>query len=463
MSDDLGAFLAERAVATELSDIDPAAVEVARRAVIDTLGVSLAGLRGASDYIDPVRSFTSKHAAPGDVPALGLGRRIAPLDAVFWQGALAHSVYFDDLCGHSHPSAPVVSAVLPLAYLTGPVSGERLLTAVALGEDLTVRVAESLDRPLASYGWLSSLPGVLAATLASAVVLGLDVAQTRNALGIALHKVSGTMQAIARPGSSYPAIRGSKDAKEGVISALLASEGLPGDPESFEGEFGLFSQFFRGEYDRDRARRPEFLGSRIAVKPWPTAAYPQLFLTALQELVDEGRIRVGEIERITVKGHVDLLPQQCAPLADRAEPRRSIDAKTSIPFLIGKLLVRGTVGLGDFTPQGLRDAEAVELAYRVGWELDPSLLEDANDLGSVAVEVVHRDGTRASTTTKTALGYPEAPLSWDALVAKFRGCVDFSGVPLPPGSSDRLVTLVEELEDVDDARVVLETAFEGER
>ncbi|MFE5703518.1 MmgE/PrpD family protein [Rhodococcus koreensis] len=459
---DLSVMIAERAAAVTLDQIEPAAVAAAKRAVLDTLGVSLAATSGAPDYIDPVRAFMRKFAAPGTAPALSLGTRVAPLDAVFWQGSLAHAVYFDDLCGHSHPSGPVVSAVLPMSYLTGPVDGPRLLSAVALGQDFTVRIVESLDRPLITYGWLSSLPGLLGATLACTKMLGLDADQTRNALGIALHKVSGTMQAIARPGSSYPAIRGGKDAKEAVISALLAAEGLPGDPDSLEGEFGLFRQFFDGEYDLDRVRRPEFLGSHVAIKPWPCAAFPQLFLTGISSLMAENRIRVDEVVRILVKGHSDLLPQQCAPLPDRAEPKRSIDAKTSIPFLIGKLLHQGTLGLGDFTPEGLRDPEAIAIAHRVEWKLDQTLLRDANELGGVVVEIEHADGSVVSQHTVTPLGYPDAPLSWEALVEKFRGCVETAQVPVKPESVDKAISLVADLEQVDNVSGLLETLFEGE-
>lgn len=460
--DDLSAFLAERAATASLEDIGSAAVSAAKRAIVDTLGVCLAGTAAAPEYIDPIRSYLRKYASPGNAPALCLGTRVAPLDVVFWQGSLAHVADFDDLAGYSHPSGPVVSAVLPLAYLTDrPVDGARLLAAVAVGQDLVVRIAEVINRPMNAHGWLPSLPGALGAALACARLLDLDAERTRNALGLALHSTSGTMQAIAGPGSAYRAIRDGKDARAGAVAALLAAEGLPGDPLSMEGQFGLFPQFFSDDYDRELARTPQFLGAHIAVKAWPCAGYPQLYLTAVDALVRRGDVRVDEVTRIKVTGWGDLLPHECSPLSERAAPKRSIDAKVSIPFLIGKLLRNRTLVLADFTPQGLHDPDAIALARRVEWEMDANLQRGPADFGVGRVEIEHRDGTVVWAETETPLGHPDAPLSWADLVEKFRTCAFSASVPIPQAAADKVVSLVADIEAVADTTVILETLFEG--
>jgi 2-methylcitrate dehydratase PrpD len=200
------------------------------------------------------------------------------------------------------------------------------------------------------------------------------------------------MQALARPGSAYRGVREGFNARAGALSAYLAAEGIPGDSDSIEGQFGYFRQFFNGEYDPQFVRTPGLLGPLTMFKPWPCAGHPQLFLTALKRLLDSGEVQPELVKRIRITGCSDLLHHQCEPLAVRSAPGHSIDAKISIPFLIGKMLRHGTLTIADFSPDGLRDLPAVELAGRVEWQLDPALRRGTNDFGIGIVEIEHDDG-----------------------------------------------------------------------
>lgn len=440
------------------SDLPTAAVTNAKWGILDTLGVCLAATGPESQYIDPVRRFLAHCASEGSIPLPTLGKRASLFDAILWLGSLAHTLDFDDVAGYSHPSAPVVCAALPLVNAKAPVDGKRLITAVALGQDLVIRLAQASPRPMSHYGWLPSLPGTLGAALATAKLMNLTAEQTRSSLGLALHQTSGTMQALARPGSAYRAVREGMNARAGVLSALLASEGLPGDDESLEGQFGYFPQFFQGEYDREFIRGAELLGPLISFKPWPCAGHPQLFLTALATLLKQGQVRAEQVKTIRITGCSDLLRHQCVPLETRAAPAHSIDAKVSIPFLIGKLIRHGTLAIEDFSPEGLRDQPATELGMKVQWRLDPSFERDANGYGLGRVEIEHDDGTTISAETEYPLGHPDNPLSWEQVVRKFHDCVEVSGLN-QDGAADDIVALVQTLDTMPDAGQILEKAF----
>jgi len=106
------------------------------------------------EHLDPIRRFLTAVPSTGGVPAPSTGLRLPPLDAIFWLGALAHTLDYDDVAGYSHPSAPAISAALPVAHGLGGVDGRTLLTAVALGQDLVIRLAQALHRPMSAHGWL---------------------------------------------------------------------------------------------------------------------------------------------------------------------------------------------------------------------------------------------------------------------------------------------------------------------
>lgn len=454
--EDAGTHLSRVAAEMNFSDLSEAEIVAAKAGILDTLGVCLAATGTASSYLSPVQKFL-EHAAPGDVPGLTLGRRFTWSDAILWFGALSHTLDFDDVAGYCHPSAPAVCAALPVAHDLKS-DGRQLIVAVALGQDMVIRLAQSVRRPISEYGWLPSIPGVLGAAVTTAKLLGLDTEQTQSSLGLALHQTSGTMQAIARPGSAYRAIREGFNAKAGALSAYLAKEGMPGDDASLEGQYGYFNQFFKGDYDVEFLRASALLGPITSFKPWPCAGHPQLFLTALPELVRTGQVRPDDISKISIRGCSDLLPHQCEPLEFRAAPAHSIDAKVSIPFLIGKILRHGALTIDDFSQAGLRDEPAIKLGRLVEWSLDPSLERGANGYGIGVVDIEHHDGTRVHSEVEYPLGHPDNPLTWEQIVQKFHQCVESSAVEIGP-NADRIVAMIEDLENLPSAGDIMEAAF----
>jgi 2-methylcitrate dehydratase PrpD len=263
------------------------------------------------------------------------------------------------------------------------------------------------------------------------------------------------MQALARSGSAYRAVREGFNARAGALSGYLARDGMPGDDQSLEGQFGYFEQFFRGEYDADFLRAPDLLGPITSFKPWPCAGHPQLFLTAIAELVRTEQVRPDDVTSIRIAGCSDLLPHQCEPLEVRAAPTHSIDAKVSIPFLIGKMLRHGTLTIDDFSPSGLRDEAAIHLAKRVEWRLDGGLVRGANGYGLGIVEVDHTDGRSVRAEVEYPLGHPSNPLTWEQIVHKFHTCLEAAAIDIGP-RADRIVQMVEDLENLASARDVLE-------
>ncbi|HET9060920.1 MAG TPA: MmgE/PrpD family protein [Acidimicrobiales bacterium] len=460
IADDASLQLSVRAAGISFGDLPPAAVTAAKWGILDTLGVCLAATGSASEYIDPARRFVANSGSEGPVPAPTLGQRVSLFDAILWVGSLAHALDFDDVAGYSHPSAPVVCAALPLANWRKGIDGKRLITAVALGQDLVIRLAQATRRPMSAYGWLPSMPGTMGAALTAAKLLSLSAEQTRSSLGLALHQTSGTMQALTGPGSAYRAIREGMNARAGVLSALLALEGMPGDDLSLEGQYGYFPQFFGSDYEASFIRSRELMGSLISFKPWPCAGHPQLFLTALSDLMSEGKVRPGEIRTIRITGCSDLLAHQCAPLETRSAPKYSIDAKISIPFLIGKLLRHGTLTIRDFSAEGLDDPAASELGARVEWRVEPTFARGPNGYGLGRVEIEHNDGTTVVAETEYPLGHPDRPLTWDQIADKFRACVASSSLKIPD-AADEIIAMVDSLEFVPDAGQIIEKAFEG--
>ena len=109
----------------------------------------------------------------------GDAARYTPPGAAFLNGALAHSLDFDDThaAGSLHPGAPVIPAALAAGEMVG-ASGADVLAAIVAGYEVTCRVALALPAG-AHYDrgfHPSATCGAFGAAAAAGRVFGLDAA-----------------------------------------------------------------------------------------------------------------------------------------------------------------------------------------------------------------------------------------------------------------------------------------------
>src|SRR6202040_2871121 len=109
----LAQALGARVAAFQWCDIPAAALHWAKVGILDTVGVTLAGSREPA----PRLVARSLDLAQGPSLIFGEARRVGALDAAFINGTASHALDFDD-CNNTlggHPSAPVLSALFPMA------------------------------------------------------------------------------------------------------------------------------------------------------------------------------------------------------------------------------------------------------------------------------------------------------------------------------------------------------------
>jgi hypothetical protein len=104
--------------------------DAAARAVLDTIGVALAG--ASEPAARAVQRVVTDSQGPCTI--LGLATSASPGDAALANGTAAHALDYDDMCFVSlaHPSAPLVAAALAAAEAAG-ASGRSLLDAYVVG------------------------------------------------------------------------------------------------------------------------------------------------------------------------------------------------------------------------------------------------------------------------------------------------------------------------------------------
>ncbi|WP_238123282.1 MULTISPECIES: MmgE/PrpD family protein [unclassified Xanthobacter] len=368
----LARFVADLAAA----DLPPAVPARARDLTIDLVGSIIRAGREA-DSSPSLFAMLRRLGldAPGDATVFGADRGYTPAVAALLNGALGHSLDFDDTHADSslHPSAPVVPAALAAAQMTG-ASGRDLLTAIVAGYEVCCRLGNALDptRHYARGFHPTATAGTFGAAAAAGKLLGLDAAGIACAFGVAGSQAAGSLQFLVN-GAWNKRWQVGAAAMNGLIAATLAAEGFRGASAAIEGPHG-----FLHAYTDDA--RPELavadLGRvwetmKIGVKPYPACRYTHAAVDGLLALRREAGLSPDDILAVHIGLHRNGVTLTGAPLEEKQHPRNIVDGQFSMPFAAAVALHRGRFGWDDYALIG--DAAIEATAARVEVHRDARL------------------------------------------------------------------------------------------
>lgn len=456
MSDqtDLTKDFADLTVNTTYDAIPVDACDRAKQSIMDTLGVIIAASSLAPD-VKPVIDMCLEMGGREEASILGFDGKIPALNAAFANGAMAHCLDYDDHApeGH-HPSSSIIPSTFALAERAGGISGKEMIAATAIGQDIFLRLRRNVTW---KQDWhLTTIVGVFSATAASARVMGLNHAQVVSALGIAGTQASGTMELAYGIGSDLRGMYAGFVSKQAVLSALMADRNILGPSSIFEGKAGFFKTYLGNGYNREGILKnigKDYNGHSLLFKAWPSCGVTHSYIHAMACLMKEQNLQSDDIKEIKVYVG-DFQERLCIPIETRRAPSVPVDAKFSIPYCVGVAAVRGTARLADFTEEGLKDPTVLAVAAKVVPVPDPSGNWTAK-LPYGRIEVTTNDGRVFERIGDNVPGESEAPMDWDYLINKFKEAASFSRKPLTDAAIDRAVTLIRDLENLDDATEIM--------
>jgi 2-methylcitrate dehydratase PrpD len=455
MTDDAAWVLARHVCGTGYADLPASAIASARRDILDTFGCMLGG--SGSPGIDELFAVIARWGGREESRVLLRRTRLPAPQAALLNASMGHALDFDDTLdtgGSIHPGVSVLGSVLAVCDSLGRVSGRDMLLAVALGLDVSCRIALActLDR-----GWhRTAAMGIFGATAAAGKLLGLAPEQMRAAFGIAYSHAAGNRQCIL-DGALTKRLQAGQAASAGVFSAVLAQTGFTGARNTFNGRFGLLELYQPKGYDASVLLRDlgkAFRGEALSYKPYPCGrplhAAIDAALAARAQLNIE---RPDDIEAVTIEadpaGHRDQFGRGPA----KRRPTQVVEAQFAQPFLIATALLHGKVGIAEV--DGLGDASVLHLSGRIA-----GVAREQRPRGSLSITVQRTDGRSVTVEASDPIGSPEKPLSNAQLEAKFRDCGRNAVQPLSVASLDGLLAAIGRLETLPDARELM-TAFVG--
>ncbi len=437
--------IAEFIAKSRWEDCPVEAVDAARRAILDCLGVMLAG------SIEPAaRIVTGIARAEGGAPlatVVGTSLRTGAVWAALANGTAAHALDFDDtnFAMMGHPTAPVLSAALAAGELA-LADGRALVHAFLLGFEVETTMAEVMNPPHYEKGFhATGTLGTMGAAAAAARLLALDAEQTRTALAIAASQASGLKENF---GTMTKPFHAGHAARSGVLSALLAREGFTASAHAIEGPQGYFAVLGAGKRE-ERALESlgapwKILKTGVAVKPYPSCACTHSIIDGALELRRIHNLTPEQVAEVTV-GVNAAVPR----ILIHSRPRSGLEAKFSGEFSAAAALCEGRVGIATFRDDKTDDPVITGLMKRVRMVVDPAIPGDLERHVWTRVTVRLRDGREVAIGPRPVPGHPGLPLSMDQLREKFRDC---ARTVLPEDRVESVRQMVEALDGCPDLR-----------
>ena len=455
-SDDRGPSIVEELAAwvgaQSYDRLPELAVRAARRAILDTLGVTLAGASEATT--ERTRKLIAHRRGADEATVIGTPLRASVEDAALANGTASHALDYDDVQASlsGHPSAPVLAAAFAMAERER-ASGAALVTAFVAGVEVESKLGRAVNPAHYEVGWHATATlGTFGASAAVAILLGLSRDQIVHALAIAASMASGVKANFGTDGKPFHV---GHAARCGVEAALLAAAGFTGNPRAIEHVDGFGSTHGGGakpswELTVTGLGDPyEVVDPGIGVKRYPACASTHQALDATFALMEKHTIDAALVKSVEC-GVYYLAPHQL--IYDRAET--GLQGKFSMPYCVSVALLDRQVGLAQFDDVRVRRPDVQALMPKVRMFVHPEqTTRDCLPTRFSEVTITLTDGRTLRERVTHAKGQPKKPLTDAELDAKFRDC---AARAIPTERAESVLAAVRTLETVEDVGVVAE-------
>jgi 2-methylcitrate dehydratase PrpD len=441
--------LARFVIETRANNIPNEILKAAQDALIDTVGVALAGT------LEPVGElalrWVSETGAKAQATLWGQNIRTSAAEAAFANGMCAHALDFDDSIPtlRGHPSATMVPAALAVAEVNA-ASGAQVLAAFALGLEVAGKVGKAIGAGHYMRGWhATATVGAFSATAVAARLWGLNAAQLQMAWGLAASQMSGLVRNF---GTMTKPFHAGNAARIAVLSAWMARQGFTADPQIFDGQNNVLETY--GADDRvplenvlGKLAKPwEMAEPGIYVKRWPCCYCNHRPIGGMLELISRHSIKADEVTSVAI----GFPPGSDTALVSH-NPTTGLEGKFSIEYVAAATMLDGKLTLETFTDAMVqRPAVRAMMAkcrrYRIE---DKGVFSGVQGYNDVAIETTRG---RFEMRVEKVPGSPAWPMTAQDRVEKFMDC---AGRVLGQPGAERLLRLFERCAELPDMRELL--------
>ena len=424
-------------------------INIAKNLIIDISGVIFAGSKTKSAEI--MYDLAKDTYGEGSCEIIGMKKFFNPAGAAFVNGALGHSLDFDDNCyaGVVHGSAVVFPAVLAYAQ-HNQLNGNDLIRSFIIGLETQFAVAKAYSNTIYHKGWwTTSVFGSLGSTAGVSSILNLDKNEIDNAISISLSCV-GAIRAIR--GTNAKHYYCGKSAENGIIACDIAKKGATGPIDVFEDGNGLLKILSDNQFDlnfiNNLGNDFYLLNPGVDIKKYPVCYASHAAADGVKFLIDSYKIKIDEISSI-----ICIVPQIIASNLTYKYPNSVKEAQFSLQFAIAIILKFGSIKLEHLDNKFIQDNSIKKLMKLVKMKVD--ILPKNISKNEVIcpewsnVQLVDNNGKSFEKFMGTPIGAAKKPLSQNMLFEKFNSCIQYSGVSK---SAEKIYNKLLNIEKIENCR-----------
>ena len=438
---------------TKYEQIPKEAIRIAKRCIIDTMGVALAASKQPEGKI--ITELIKERKAVPEVSVIAGGFKTSSDLAALANGTMAHGLDYDDTSIEfkGHPSGVLVPAILALSE-SYKKSGRDTVCSFVIGFEVGAVIGSAMgDLFFESSPWHPTpIVGTMGAVAAGAKLLGLSVQQSAMALGIASSMAGGLKKNV---GTMTKPLHAGNAAHNSILAVQLASKGFTASAGILEGERGLCKVFMGEEYptgvERSLGKRWSILTPGVKVKFYPCCGGLSAGIYAMLELkkkynllpedVVEIECRISQTEVTMIGGLISEFPKTIP------------ESRFSLKYAIAIALLDGEVSLRQFTEQKISSSMTKDVMRKIRITPLRDLGHSIDSTQEVIVKLKNGKEYSYQVGWRDAKGNVGNPLSDDELASKFKDC---AALALNSKKIDEALELLWHLEDLRDITRLME-------
>ena len=405
--------LAQRISSAIYANIPLPALEVGKQALMDFIGVTVAGMEEPLSQI----LIAEAEEAGGHPQAtiIGSNSRANVQQAALINGSAGHAHDYDDVHINmgGHPTVPVAPVVFALGEHLDS-SGSDLLTAFIAGVDVECILGRYAGPSHYAKGWhATGTLGTFGAAAAASVLRKLDTPTTAAALGIAGTQAAGLKSQF---GTMCKPLHAGHAAATGVQAASLASREFSSRLDILEANQGFMSTQSESVSEErfSVALSNRAFAQNICFKYHAACYLTHSSIEAVSSLCNANLFAPGDIESVEIRvnaGHFDV--------CNIEKPATGLEAKFSLRFTAAMAMAGiDTSSISIFTDKLTQQPELIALADKVRVTAHTSPKPES------IVTMTLLNGETHTEAVNVAIPMTDLNAQWEKLERKFHALVD---------------------------------------
>jgi len=403
-------------IKTNYDDLPDKSIETAKLAYLDTLSVSIAGLKS-----NEMRILIEDITKENGKSFLEIENNLKDEDFSLLLGTLSHVIDYDDVnfTFHGHPSVSLIPPILTYAKYIRAINGRELILSYLIGFEVQARIGEDIGDLQYNKGFhTTSTLGIFGAASSLAKLMNLSFNEFSNLLGMCTSFSSGTRKNF---GTMTKPLHVGLLSRNVYFFSKLVKRGFTANKNSFA-EPMSFAHITTGEHNKLKSLKKlgkiwESDDFGIIIKKYPCCAYTHRSIDGIIKLLETKELQSDSIKKVIAEVNPKVEKVLIYPNATTIA-----EGKFSMQYCLAAAIINGKVNLETFTKENLENNSIRKMMDKIEMKVD----KDQKDTGKEtrAVINVYTDNTKYQVTIEHPLGHPYNPLTINQIKEKVNDCVD---------------------------------------